>query len=264
MGVCGIGERTTSFEVPTAPQQTHFTGDQSVFSTSTDRETSGAFSVSQSNIAMNSHSDESMFIPPIASDLPMGTFIDAGSVIDFMMADRKTFDYDSSERTSSDEYFSRRAGRFLSSSDYTVFYLDEEQQILGEIETVERFDQRMGTDFLETPCQRDTPYDNYEELMTGRHRRSGNTKVHPADLTTIRDRVLPLSIYGWPSSPLDIPGRAHANHYAKSTFLPKIRTYITEEPVNQTTAMKDTNHTQTQYITDDSATTNARSDNDSE
>ncbi|CAJ0951980.1 unnamed protein product, partial [Mesorhabditis belari] len=80
--------------------------------------------------------------------------------------------------------------------------LEQENQSIQQREDDDEDDE----DRMEAPSTREIPFSNYEELIpTGRHRRSGNQKVHPSELSTVWSRIRSESSRNG-SPPITIPG----------------------------------------------------------
>ncbi|VDM75356.1 unnamed protein product [Strongylus vulgaris] len=73
--------------------------------------------------------------------------------------------------------------------EFTTFFFDEEMHLLAnEIAKSDRRYSLMSYEKLASPIMEDEPIRNYEDLVPGRHRRSGNERVHPNNLYTAFSR----------------------------------------------------------------------------
>lgn len=73
--------------------------------------------------------------------------------------------------------------------EFTTFFFDEEMHLLAnEIAKSHRRNSLMSYEKLGSPIMEDEPIQNYEDLVPGRHRRSGNERVHPNNLYTAFSR----------------------------------------------------------------------------
>ncbi|CAJ0609472.1 unnamed protein product [Cylicocyclus nassatus] len=73
--------------------------------------------------------------------------------------------------------------------EFTTFFFDEEMHLLAnEIAKSDRRYSLMSYEKLDSPMMEDQPIRNYEDLVPGRHRRSGNERVHPNNLYTAFSR----------------------------------------------------------------------------
>ncbi|KAJ1373430.1 hypothetical protein KIN20_035824 [Parelaphostrongylus tenuis] len=73
--------------------------------------------------------------------------------------------------------------------EFTTFFFDEEMHLLAnEMAKSDRRHNLMSYEKLASPVMEDEPYNNYEDLVPGRHRRSGNERVHPNNLYTAFSR----------------------------------------------------------------------------
>ncbi|KAK5964494.1 hypothetical protein GCK32_005445 [Trichostrongylus colubriformis] len=73
--------------------------------------------------------------------------------------------------------------------EFTTFFFDEEMHLLAnEIAKNDRRHSLMTYEKLSSPIMEDEPIRNYEDLVPGRHRRSGNERVHPNNLYTAFSR----------------------------------------------------------------------------
>ncbi|KHJ99965.1 hypothetical protein OESDEN_00028 [Oesophagostomum dentatum] len=73
--------------------------------------------------------------------------------------------------------------------EFTTFFFDEEMHLLAnEIAKSDRRYSLMTYEKLASPIMEDEPIRNYEDLVPGRHRRSGNERVHPNNLYTAFSR----------------------------------------------------------------------------
>ncbi|KAK6033445.1 hypothetical protein OSTOST_00351 [Ostertagia ostertagi] len=73
--------------------------------------------------------------------------------------------------------------------EFTTFFFDEEMHLLAnEIAKNDRRYSLMTYEKLSSPIMEDEPIRNYEDLVPGRHRRSGNERVHPNNLYTAFSR----------------------------------------------------------------------------
>ncbi|VDL70230.1 unnamed protein product [Nippostrongylus brasiliensis] len=73
--------------------------------------------------------------------------------------------------------------------EFTTFFFDEEMHLwANEIANPDRRYNIMPYEKLASPIMEDEPIRNYEDLVPGRHRRSGNERVHPNNLYTAFSR----------------------------------------------------------------------------
>lgn len=73
--------------------------------------------------------------------------------------------------------------------EFTTFFFDEEMHLLAnELAKSDRRHNLMSYEKLASPVMEDEPIQNYEDLVPGRHRRSGNERVHPNNLYTAFSR----------------------------------------------------------------------------
>lgn len=73
--------------------------------------------------------------------------------------------------------------------EFTTFFFDEEMHLLAnEIAKSDRRNSLMSYEKLASPVMEAEPIRNYEDLVPGRHRRSGNERVHPNNLYTAFSR----------------------------------------------------------------------------
>uniref|UniRef100_A0A1I7XN34 CFAP91 domain-containing protein n=1 Tax=Heterorhabditis bacteriophora TaxID=37862 RepID=A0A1I7XN34_HETBA len=86
----------------------------------------------------------------------------------------------------------RSSDIFCNDREFTTFFFDEEMHLLtNEIAMADRYNELMKYEHLDTPIMEPEPIANYENLMPGRHRRSGNERVHPCNLHTAFSRSNP-------------------------------------------------------------------------
>lgn len=71
--------------------------------------------------------------------------------------------------------------------EFTTFFFDEEMHLWAN-EFAKSDRRMMSYEKLASPIMEDEPIRNYEDLVPGRHRRSGNERVHPNNLYTAFSR----------------------------------------------------------------------------